>query len=54
MSTEYKDIEILDAYMEGKLDEGAVRNVKERLQNDSEFASLYQYLITIPQGARPK
>lgn len=52
MSTEYKDIEILEAYMEGKLDEGAARNVKERLQNDSEFATLYQYLITIPQGAR--
>lgn len=52
MSPENKDIEILEAYIQDQLDKSTAIDVRGRLQNDSEFANLYQWLLTVSKGSR--
>ncbi|MCZ2100000.1 MAG: CDC27 family protein [Chitinophagales bacterium] len=52
MNTEQKDIEILEAFIHGELDKNAAEEVEIRLQEDSTFMELYQWLRQLKASTR--
>lgn len=52
MNTEQKDIEILEAFIHGELDKNAAEEVEIRLQEDSTFMELYQWLRQLKTSTR--